>query len=122
MNVKFVVAILVVVLLISFATSEEIYVTRLFDTYQAKLDSIDTTTALKEQDMVELEDWWQSKHKRLELILPHNNLNEITYIYGEMLGAIRAHDDKSAQAQFQRLKTTVEAISEMYGYRVGNIL
>ncbi len=121
MKARFVIAIIVVCLLVGFAVGEEVYVTRVFRQYEARLDAIDTTSPLKEEDILALKDWWHTKHKKLEIILPHNNINEITYVYGEMLGAIKAMDDKSAQAQFTRLKATVGAISEMYGWRVGNI-
>ncbi len=121
MKIRVVIAFIVVLLLIGFGITEEIYVTKVFDEYTEKLDSINIEKPLTTDQILELKDWWLKKHKTLEIILPHNNLNEITYIYGEMIGAIEIEDDKSAKAQFFRLQTTVEAISEMYGFRLGNI-
>ncbi len=121
MNARFLIAVLVVLMLVGFSIGEEVYVSKVFEAHIEKLDAIDTSQALKEDEILALRDWWQKRHEKLEVILPHNNLNEITYVYGEMLGAIKAQDDKSAQAQFTRLRTTVATISEMYGFRVGNI-
>ncbi len=121
MKSRLLVAILVVILLLGFGIAEELYVTKVFKDYETKLDAIDIDKPLDTEQILELKSWWMQKHRMLEIILPHNNLNEITYIYGEMLGAIEIDDDKSAKAQFHRLRTTVEAISEMYGFRIGNI-
>ncbi|MDR0697440.1 MAG: DUF4363 family protein [Christensenellaceae bacterium] len=65
---------------------------------------------------------WRKHSKILISILPHNNLFEIEYIFGEIIGALEAKDLKSATAQINRLKHACLIISNMFIFNMENLL
>lgn len=121
MNWRLFFAILLAVVVVGLALGEHFLLEKVFTDMEEKMDAIDASEELSYDEIKELEDWWLSKHRFLEIVLPHVQINDITFTFGELLGAILADDQPSAIAQFHRLKTTISAVSEMYGFRMGNV-
>ncbi len=121
MNWRLFFAILLAVVVVGLAVGEHVYLEKVFSDMEDKMDAIDASEELSYDEIKALEDWWLSKHRFLEIVLPHVQINDVTFTFGELLGAIIADDQPSAIAQFYRLKTTISAVSEMYGFRMGNV-
>ncbi|MFI3228580.1 MAG: DUF4363 family protein [Bacillota bacterium] len=116
-------AVLLIVLLIGGGVLETIYIDNIFDEFCARLDEI-SNVENGEYDISKIKEthvWWQKKHQYLELFLPHVQLNEIETTYGELIGAVETEDYDSASALLNRINVTSSALSEMYGFRLGNI-
>ncbi len=121
MNVRLIATVIIFLLLTGLCVMEEIVVGDSFDELEEMLNSVKNPSELTLDEMIPIENWWQEEHKTLETILPHGNLNEITYVIGELIGAIEAEDYKSAEAQYYRLLRVVEAVPEMYTVSVNNV-
>ncbi len=116
-------AVLIILLLIGGGIAETMYVDCIFDEFCEQLDAI-SLAENGEYDLNAIKDthmWWQRKHKYMELFLPHVQLNEIEITYGELMGAVETEDYDSASALLNRIYVTSSALSEMYGFRLGNI-
>ena len=124
MKVRLIVAICVAVLIIAGGALEEIYIKKTFSEFSEKLEEIlsspDETYTIEEVE--ELYNWWEKRHKTLELTMPHALLNEIEITYGELIGAVNAEDYDSASALLNRIKSTSDAYSDTLGLRLGNII
>lgn len=120
-NWKMFFAIVLALLVMGLALGEHFYLDVVFTEMEEKMEAIDVSEEVRYDDIKELENWWLGKHRFLEIVVPHVQINDITFTFGELLGAIIADDQPSAIAQFYRLKTTVSAVSEMYGFRAGNV-
>ncbi len=116
-------AVILIMILIGGGIAETMYVDRIFDEFCLQLEEIGAVESgdYKIEDIKETHEWWQRKHKYLELFLPHVQLNEIEITYGELIGAVETEDYDSASALLNRIYVTSSALSEMYGFRLGNI-
>lgn len=121
MNWRMFFAILLAVVVVGLAIGEHLYLEKVFSDMEERMDAIDASEEFDYNEIKELEEWWNTKHRFLEIVVPHVQINDITFTFGELLGAIAAEDQPSAVAQFYRLKQTVSALSEMYGFRIGNV-
>ncbi|MDR0752130.1 MAG: DUF4363 family protein [Christensenellaceae bacterium] len=65
---------------------------------------------------------FRSHYKFLVSFLPHNNINEIEYIFGEIIGSLQTKDYKSAAAQLCRLREVSKLTSKMFTFRIENFL
>ena len=103
---------------------EQIFIKTTFEEFNSRLDSFivekDETYDLKQ--IKETQEWWEKRHKYLELFLPHNQLIEISITYGELVGAVAAEDFDSAQALLNRIRQTSDEFEDMYALRIGNII
>lgn len=121
MNIRLVATIVIFLLLAGLCVMEEVVVNGSFDELEKRLEAVKNPSRLSLEEMLDIEEWWQDEHKTLETILPHVNLNEITFVLGELVGAIEAEDYKSAEAQYYRLIRVVEAVPEMYTVSISNV-
>lgn len=124
MKYKVAAVIIALVLIIGLGIFEQIFIKTTFEEFNSRLDSFiveeDETYDLKQ--IKETQEWWENRHKYLELFLPHNQLIEISITYGELVGAVAAEDFDSAQALLNRIRQTGEEFEDMYALRIGNII
>lgn len=121
MKAKLIIAITVIVVLIGFCVFDEIYVANTFRDFTEMLKIEEQKQSFNIEEIEAINRWWKETHQKLEVIVPHTQLNEITYAFGEFLGTIKADDLKSAEGQLHRLIETSEAMQEMYSFRLGNL-
>lgn len=124
MKCRIIIAIVAIALIIGGGIAEEILVSKVFEEFSERLsDILDSPNEEYSYEEVEAtHEWWAKRHKYMELSLPHVQLNEIEITYGELLGAVEAEDYDSATALLNRIKSTSDALSEMFGFRLGNII
>lgn len=124
MKYKVAAVIIALTLIIGLGIFEQIFIKTTFEEFNSRLDSFiveeDETYDLKQ--IKETQEWWEKRHKYLELFLPHNQLIEISITYGELVGAVAAEDFDSAQALLNRIRQTSEEFEDMYALRIGNII
>lgn len=121
MKAKLIIAITVIVVLIGFCVFDEIYVANTFRDFTEMLKIEEQKQSFDIEEIEAINRWWKETHQKLEVIVPHTQLNEITYAFGEFLGTIKADDLKSAEGQLHRLIETSEAMQAMYSFRLGNL-
>ena len=103
-------AIAIVLLIIAVGVFEQIYIQKLYKDTRAQAQTVkelieeDTARALPAAE--ELKETWLKRRSFLEAVTPHNETKEMVLRMAELIGYIRAEDDKSATA-------TVEIILEM---------
>lgn len=123
-KVKLAIAIVILVLLFTSGVLEEIYLKNVFKELSARVEEI-MRTGDENYDyraVVELDEWWKKKHSTLELFLPHVQLTEVEATIGELKGAVAAGDYESAAALLNRILNSSNALEEMFGFRLGNIM
>ena len=124
MKYKVAAVVIALALIIGFGIFEQIFIKTTFEEFNSRLDSFivekDETYDLKQ--IKETQEWWEKRHKYLELFLPHNQLIEISITYGELVGAVAAEDFDSAQALLNRIRQTSDEFEDMYALRIGNII
>lgn len=124
MKYKVAAVVVTLALIIGFGIFEQIFIKTTFEEFNSRLDSFivekDETYDLKQ--IKETQEWWEKRHKYLELFLPHNQLIEISITYGELVGAVAAEDFDSAQALLNRIRQTSDEFEDMYALRIGNII
>ncbi|MDR0855683.1 MAG: DUF4363 family protein [Christensenellaceae bacterium] len=117
--------VIIAVILLTGGILEEIYIANTLDGFAEKFVEFEKTETESGYDIGKLEEiysWWETRHKALEMLIPHTQINEIESTFGELKGAVRANDTKSAHAFIVRLQLTVEAMADMYVLRIGNVL
>ena len=103
-------AIAIVLLIIAVGVFEQIYIQKLYKDTRAQAQTVkelieeDPARALPAAE--ELKETWLKRRSFLEAVTPHNETKEMVLRMAELIGYIRAEDDKSATA-------TVEIILEM---------
>ena len=103
-------AIAIVLLIIAVGVFEQIYIQKLYKDTRAQAQTVkelieeDPPRALPAAE--ELKETWLKRRSFLEAVTPHNETKEMVLRMAELIGYIRAEDDKSATA-------TVEIILEM---------
>lgn len=124
MKYKVAAVVVTLALILGLGVFEQIFIKTTFEEFNSRLDSFiveeDETYDLKQ--IKETQEWWENRHKYLELFLPHNQLIEISITYGELVGAVAAEDFDSAQALLNRIRQTGEEFEDMYALRIGNII
>ncbi len=103
-------AIAIVLLIVAVGVFEQVYIQKLYKDTRAQAQEVkdlieeDVTLALPAAE--EMKETWLEKRSFLEAVTPHNETKEMVLRIAELIGYIRAEDDKSATA-------TVEIILEM---------
>lgn len=123
MRYKLVFAIVICVLLIGGGVWERIFVQKTFDELSEKIDIlIDMGDDIDIDTVYTTEKWLEKAHGKLEYVIPHYQLNEISVTFGEFKGAVEAEDIQSAIAQLHRLRENTERLSDMYKITPSNVL
>ena len=103
-------AVAIVTLIIAVGIFEQVYIQKLYKDTRAQAqevkDLIEEDVSLALPAAEELKETWLKKRSFLEAVTPHNETKEMVLRIAELIGYIRAKDDKSATA-------TVEIILEM---------
>lgn len=124
MKYKIVAACLALTLILGLGIAEQLIIKDTMDEMLTRLDGF----IVEEDEVYELEEikatgeWWDKRHKVLELFLPHNQILEISITYGELIGAVGAEDFDSAQALLTRIRMTCREFENIYSVRIGNII
>ncbi|NCC88499.1 MAG: DUF4363 family protein, partial [Clostridia bacterium] len=73
MNFRMIVAIIFLILLLACGILQEYYVRGVFADFEVMLDEIaNTPDGYYNLDLIiETKDWWDNKHRKMELFLPH---------------------------------------------------
>lgn len=124
MNFRMIAALVFLILLLTFGILQEVYLDKVFEDFESRLSDIsNVTTGYYDVDKIEAtQQWWQKKHSKMEMFLPHIPLNDIAAALGELKGAAMAEDYEAATAMVNKLEALVDSIAEMSSVRIGNIL
>lgn len=122
MKCKLTVFILATLFLISVCVTENIYLDHTFDELSERLERIEAQDEYDLDDILETERWWLSKVEKLELTMSIQLLNDVTYTYGELIGAVEKEDYQSASGYLERLKLYAQALCDMYKVKINNVL
>lgn len=124
MKYKMTIAIIVVAILLTGGILEQIYISNVFAEFSEKLEDIIATPGegYDYDEVIKTHEWWSKKHRLLESVLPHTQLNEIEITYGELIGAVQTEDYDSASALLNRINATSKAFAEMFEFKLGNVL
>ena len=83
MKYKVAAVVVTLALILGLGVFEQIFIKTTFEEFNSRLDSFiveeDETYDLKQ--IKETQEWWEKRHKYLELFLPHNQLIEISITY-----------------------------------------
>ena len=122
MKFKITVFILTVLFLVAICVGENVYLDRTFGEFSDRIEII------KEQDpydldyILETEQWWLKKVEILEITMSIQLLNDVTYTYGELVGAVKKEDYASASGYLERLRLYASALCDMYKVKINNVL
>ena len=119
---KVIIVLVVIVLVFGGAIWQEIYAENTFNEFVTRIETIQENEELTIEDINDLRDWWRPHHNILVSFMPHVQLSEVDKTLGELAGGIMADDQKSATAQLNRLKATVESLADMFNLRLNNII
>ena len=124
MKYRIAAAILTTVLILGLGVGEQIIVAKTMDEMLSRLDSfiVEEDEVYDYDEIKQTGEWWEKRHKILELFLPHNQILEISITYGELIGAVGAEDFDSAQALLTRIRMTCQEFKNVYSVRIGNII
>ncbi len=124
MKYKIAAVVILLTLIIGLGVAEQFIIKDTMDEMLSRLDSF----IVEEDEVYDLDEikatgeWWDRRHKVLELFLPHNQILEITITFGELIGAVGAEDFDSAQALLTRIRMTCREFETVYSVRIGNII
>ena len=122
MKYKLTVFILATLFLIAVCVTENIYLDRTFGEFSERLSRIALQEEYDLEEILETEKWWLSKVEKLELTMSIQLLNDVTYTYGELIGAVKTEDYQSASGYLERLKLYAQALCDMYKVKINNVL
>ncbi|MBO4539430.1 MAG: DUF4363 family protein [Clostridia bacterium] len=122
MKFKLTVFIVVTLFLIAVCVGENIYIDRTFDEFSDRIEKLQAQETYDLDDIIETEKWWLKKVEVLELTMSIQLLNDVTYTYGELIGAVEKEDYQSASGYLERLKLYASALCDMYKVKINNVL
>lgn len=124
MKYRIAAAVISIALILGLGVGEQIIVAKTMGEMLARLDSfiVETDEVYDYDEIKATGEWWEKRHKLLELFLPHNQILEISITYGELTGAVGAEDFDSAQALLTRIRMTCQEFKTVYSVRIGNII
>ena len=122
MKFKLTVFIVVTLFLIAVCIGENIYIDRTFDEFSDRIERLQAQEPYDLDDIIETENWWLKKVEVLELTMSIQLLNDVTYTYGELIGAVEKEDYQSASGYLERLKLYSMSLCDMYKVKINNVL
>ena len=122
MKYKMTVFILATLFLIAVCVGENIYLDRTFNEFSDRIEMIQAQEIYNLEDILETEKWWLKKVETLELTMSIQLLNDVTYTYGELIGAVEKEDYQSASGYLERLKLYSQSLCDMYKVKINNVL
>lgn len=121
MKYKLTIFILVTLFLVAVCVTENIYLDRTFGEFSERLIKI-SSQEYDLEEILETEKWWLSKVEKLELTMSIQLLNDVTYTYGELIGAVKKEDYQSASGYLSRLQLYSRSLCDMYKVKINNVL
>ena len=122
MKFKLTIFIISVLFLIAVCVGENIYLDRTFNEFSDRIEMIQAQEIYNLEDILETEKWWLKKVEVLELTMSIQLLNDVTYTYGELIGAVEKEDYQSASGYLERLKLYSQSLCDMYKVKINNVL
>ena len=122
MKFKLTVFIVVTLFLIAVCVGENIYIDRTFGEFSKRIENLQAQEIYDLDDILETERWWLDKVEILELTMSIQLLNDVTYTYGELIGAVEKEDYQSASGYLERLKLYSLSLCDMYKVKINNVL
>ena len=129
MNKRAITIIVIFLVVLVAGICEQVYLVKTFQDIANRLNSVagatekfEKSTGADMEQVIELRDYLRKKHPVLGVFVPHRELNEIEYVYGEMLGALVSEDFDTANQQLFKLRAMVHEINDMFAIRIWNVL
>lgn len=122
MKCKITVFVITVLFLIAVCVGENIYLGRTFSEFSERIERIEAQDPYDLDTILETEEWWLKKVEILEITMSIQLLNDVTYTYGELIGAVKKEDYQSASGYLERLKLYSSALCDMYKVKINNVL
>lgn len=122
MKVKLIVVIVISTLLLSGGILECVYINKTTKELIKKLDEIMQDEPMDMDKIADTTDWIESKHKTLEFIIPHVELNQITIDLKEAVAAVERNDEDTAYLIFARMKEYAKRLNDIYRFRYQNVI
>ena len=124
MKYRIAAAVVTIVLIVGLGVAEQIIVAKTMDEMLSRLESfiVEEDEVYDYDEICQTGEWWEKRHKVLELFLPHTQILEISITYGELTGAVGAEGFDSAQALLTRIRMTCQEFKNVYSVRIGNII
>ena len=122
MKCKLTLFILVILLLVGLCVGENVYLDHTFGEFSERIDKIKSQDPYDLDEILQTKKWWLSKVEILEITMSVQLLNDVTYTYGELIGAVKAEDYPSASGYLERLSLYASALCDMYKVKINNVL
>lgn len=122
MKFKITVFILTVIFLVAICVGENVYLDRTFGEFSGRIEKIKNQDPYDLDYILETEKWWLEKVEILEITMSIQLLNDVTYTYGELVGAVKKEDYASASGYLERLQLYASALCDMYKVKINNVL
>lgn len=122
MKYKLVIVIVLGVLLLAGGIIECIYIKNTMEDLIEQIDEIIAEDPMDKDKVYETGRWMEEKHKRLEFIIPHFELNQLSIDYKEIIAAIEKEDFDQAYMLFHRVREYAERLGDIYRFRYQNIV
>ena len=104
MKYKLITVIVLLVLMLAGGIWECVYITKTFRELEQRTNEILSEDAIDKQKVLDTAEWLDKQHKRLEFVVPHFQLNEVSFTCGELVGAMRSNDEKAAYPLLYKLR------------------
>ena len=116
---------LFLVLIVGGGVLEQVTLSRQFETFDRELDAlaqkIEQNTAT-EEEMDELERWWDEAKKVMHTYIPHTEIREIDYWLAEAKSLVRTGNFELADAKLTVLRTITSALPDNFRINFENLL
>lgn len=122
MKFKLTIVIIISVLMVAGGIVEGIYIKNTTDELVQRIDEILAEEPMDIRKIIDTGAWLENKHSRLEFIIPHFELNDLSVDYQEVLGAIERQDYDSAYITLFRIREYSKRLGDIYRFRVQNIV
>ena len=122
MKFKLTIFIVSILFLIAVCVGENIYLDRTFGEFSKRIENLQAQEIYDLADILETKRWWLDKVEVLELTMSIQLLNDVTYTYGELIGAVEKEDYQSASGYLERLRLYSSSLCDMYKVKINNIL
>ncbi len=122
MKFKITLLILSVLFLTFICVGEHLLIKNTFLHFDEAVTYIERQEEYSLDEVLALQSWWEKRSRFLELTVSVQILNDLSYTYGELVGAVRCEDYKSASAFLDRLHSYCHRLRETYQISIENIL
>ncbi len=122
MKVKLIVVIVISTLLLAGGIVECIYINSTTNELVNKIDDIIADDPMDRDKIAETTDWIEKKHKSMEFIIPHFELNQLTVDMKEAVAAVERDDEDTAYFIFARMREYAKRLNDIYRFRYQNIV